>query len=88
MRIARLGTDLNNWQTGEWVNSASLYKLEVNDMLEAVCEVEDASENPQTLSKGVRCRFRGWDSHGDALLKCGSKVIAIFLKDLDCFTLV
>ena len=85
---ARLGDNLSKWETGQWEFTDACYKLEVRDTLEAIEDVEDASENRRIIKGGSRCVFLGLFLDGDAVIKCRNRRHIVFVQDLDGFTLV
>ena len=82
VRFSEFSENTNDWSTGMWVNTDRLYKLELNDSLEAIRDFADATENQRRI-KGTVCTFRGWDDDGDALLRMGSVAVVIFREDFN-----
>eukprot|EP00927_Polykrikos_kofoidii_P080069 TRINITY_DN76935_c0_g1_i1.p1 TRINITY_DN76935_c0_g1~~TRINITY_DN76935_c0_g1_i1.p1 ORF type:complete len:223 (-),score=25.78 TRINITY_DN76935_c0_g1_i1:34-702(-) len=88
VRIARFGDTLSDYRAGCWVDTSNLFKLEDNDMLEAVNDFEDSPTDRKVMKHGSRWHFHGWDCDGDSLLWSGSHMVTTFREDLDNFTLI
>ena len=88
VRIIRLTEDENSWESGRWCDTSRLFKLEVNDNLEVMESVVDASADRQIIPAGTKCRFFRWDPDGDPVLRFDGKSYCIFIHDLDKLSLI
>eukprot|EP00973_Karenia_brevis_P034256 4725183-Karenia_brevis.AAC.1 len=88
VRVARIGENVNKWETGRWVNTDICYRLDQSDVMEAIEDIEDAMETPRRIPKGARCRFVGWDVDGDVMLTYKGCRHVVFYQDLDKLSLV
>ena len=91
VRVAGLLEDISIWSTGTWIGTDRLYKLELNDSLEAIRDCTDATDRKRIIKKGTICRFRGWDDDADALIRYtveGRKIsTVVFVNDFHLLTL-
>ena len=88
VRVARLGEDTTVFESGEWVFTNRVAKLEVYDYLDVYSDgLVEALEPNRGIPRGTRCRFLGYDADGDVQLKIGSNFTAVFYDDLVFLTL-
>jgi len=64
VRVAGLLEKTSNWTVGMWIRTDRLYKLEINDSLQVIADVVDATEKERLIKNGSVCTFRGWDDDG------------------------
>lgn len=81
VRVAGVGEDISDRRAGRWVRTGRLHLLEVDDSLEVLSELYDATEAKQVITMGTVCTSCGWDSDGDALVRVGLRTIAAFIED-------
>ena len=81
VRVAALDENTADRRAGMWVRIDSLYKLEINDSLQVMEDVIDATEKKRLIKRGSVCTFRGWDNDGDALVKFGKVSTVLFCED-------
>ena len=85
VRIAGLNEDTSVFENGHWHLKCSLLKLEIFDNLEVYREgLVEALEGGQTIPKGTKCQFWGFDEDGDVMLRVGYHDTVISFQDLVC----
>ena len=88
IRVSRLTEDVGRRESGRWVSSDACARLEVNDRLDVLEDIEDAMENSSLISKGTKCKFLGWDYDGDVAIFVNGARHIIFMQDLDKLSLI
>lgn len=86
VRIKRI-TEPNLWETGWWCYTDQLFKLEVNDKLEAMDTVADAFDEQRVIPVGAVCQLVRWDNDGDPVVEWNEGVYTILRHELDGFSL-
>ena len=81
VRVAYIHENICDWRIGMWVRTDRLYKLDLDDSVEFVSDVYDATEPQQLLKQGQVYTCCGWDDDGDVLLRTGKRSLVIFRQD-------
>ena len=73
----------DRFESGLWMHYSQLLLLEINDTAAPGKDITVATEDGFVIAAGTRCRFRGFDKHGDAQLYTPSSNILRIVFDQD-----